>query len=122
MVYGDIRDLDQAVSFPWSDVDSGTSGTDPRYDQQSKGVREHVVNEVDGEASKTLAIVMSRRGDELGCAKTAPANYLSGAVEREGYRRMVLDRIEHQFDLESVQLVEEPALIAARHLAGESRS
>lgn len=39
-------------------------------------------------------------------------------VEQEGYRRMVLDRIEHQFDLGPVHVVEEPAAIAARHLAG----
>lgn len=37
-------------------------------------------------------------------------------VERESYRRMVLDRIEHQFDLGEVHIVDEPALLAARHL------
>ncbi len=43
-------------------------------------------------------------------------------VEQEGYRRMVLDRIEHQFDLGPVHTVEEPASIAARHLAGSASS
>lgn len=43
-------------------------------------------------------------------------------VEREGYRRMVLDRIEHQFDLSAVHIVSEPALTAARHLARSIRS
>ncbi len=37
-------------------------------------------------------------------------------VERESYRHMVLDRIEHQFDLDQIHLVDEPALIAARSL------
>lgn len=43
---------------------------------------------------------------------------LSGSllVEREDYRRMVLDRIEHQIDLGDVHIVDEPALMAARHL------
>ncbi|MCO5222580.1 MAG: hypothetical protein M9947_13520 [Thermomicrobiales bacterium] len=39
-------------------------------------------------------------------------------VEREGYRRMVLERIEHQFDINVVHIVEEPAMVAARFLAG----
>jgi glucosamine kinase len=39
-------------------------------------------------------------------------------VEQVGYRRMMLDRIEHQFDLGPIHIVEEPAVIAARHLAG----
>ncbi len=43
-------------------------------------------------------------------------------VERERYRVMVLDRIEHQFDLGEVHLVDEPALMAARHLARSVRS
>ena len=85
IVYGDIRDLAQAVSFQWSDVESGTSATDPRHDQPSKGVREHGVC-APGGASNTLALVMSRHGD---------------------------DRLGH-----AVTGVEEPALIAARHLAG----
>lgn len=38
-------------------------------------------------------------------------------VERERYRAMVLDRIDHQFDLGEVHIVHEPALMAARHLA-----
>jgi glucosamine kinase len=43
-------------------------------------------------------------------------------VEQEGYRQMVLDRIEHQFDLGAAHIVSEPALIAARHLAGSPSS
>ena len=38
-------------------------------------------------------------------------------VERERYREMVLDRMDHQFDLGPVHIVDEPALMAARHLA-----
>ncbi len=38
-------------------------------------------------------------------------------VERENYRRMVLERIEHQFDLDAIHLVDEPAAIAARSFA-----
>jgi hypothetical protein len=43
-------------------------------------------------------------------------------VEQERYRRMVLDRIEHQFDLSAVHVVSEPALTAARHLARSIQS
>jgi hypothetical protein len=43
-------------------------------------------------------------------------------VERERYRVMVLDRIEHQFDVGEVHLVDEPALMAARHLVRSVRS
>jgi glucosamine kinase len=43
-------------------------------------------------------------------------------VEREGYRRLVLDRIDHQFDLGEVHIVDEPALMAAHHLARSIRS
>lgn len=38
-------------------------------------------------------------------------------VEREDYRRMVLERIEHQFDIGDVHIVAEPATVAAGHLA-----
>jgi glucosamine kinase len=40
-------------------------------------------------------------------------------VEREDYRRMVLDRLDHQIDLGTVQVVDEPAAVAARRLAME---
>jgi N-acetylglucosamine kinase-like BadF-type ATPase len=55
---------------------------------------------------------------------SAVALVLSGSllVEQDGYRRMVLDRIEHQFDLGVVHIIEEPATIAARHLAGRASS
>ncbi len=43
-------------------------------------------------------------------------------VERERYRVMVLDRIDHQFDLGEVHIVDEPALMAARHLARSIQS
>jgi N-acetylglucosamine kinase-like BadF-type ATPase len=43
-------------------------------------------------------------------------------VEQERYRRMVLDRIEHQFDLSAVHVVSEPALTAARHLVRSIQS
>lgn len=41
-------------------------------------------------------------------------------VEREVYRRMVLERIEHQFDLGAIHVVDEPARVAAHHLARSS--
>lgn len=37
-------------------------------------------------------------------------------VERERYRHMLLERIDQQFDLGAVHIVDEPALMAARHL------
>jgi len=43
-------------------------------------------------------------------------------VERERYRVMVLDRIDHQFDLGEVHIGDEPALMAARHLARSIQS
>jgi N-acetylglucosamine kinase-like BadF-type ATPase len=43
-------------------------------------------------------------------------------VEREEYRRMMLDRLDHQIDLGSVQVVDVPAVIAARRLAMEQRA
>ena len=43
-------------------------------------------------------------------------------VERARYRVMVLDRIDHQFDLGEVHIVDEPALMAARHLARSIQS
>jgi N-acetylglucosamine kinase-like BadF-type ATPase len=55
------------------------------------------------------------QGDAVPLALTG-----SVLVEQAGYRRMVLDRIEYQFDLAVVHAVEEPALIAAQHLAGSA--
>lgn len=43
-------------------------------------------------------------------------------VEREPYRRLVLDRIDQQFDLGNVHTVAEPALMAARHLVRSIQS
>lgn len=42
-------------------------------------------------------------------------------AERERYRDMVLDRMDHQFDLGAVHIVDEPALISARRLAKKNQ-
>ncbi len=51
-------------------------------------------------------------------SRTLPSLVLAGSllVERERYRHMLLERIDQQFDLGAVHIVDEPALMAARHL------
>lgn len=71
-----------------------------------------------------LASAVGAVEQALDFGKSPVAIALAGSllVEREGYRRMVLDRIEHQFDLGEVHIVSEPALIAARHLTRSIQS
>jgi N-acetylglucosamine kinase-like BadF-type ATPase len=65
-----------------------------------------------------LASMVGAVEQGLDFANDAVSLVLAGSllVEREAYRRMVLDRIDHQVDLGEVCIVDEPALIAAQRL------
>jgi len=79
---GETRNLAQAISVSWGEVDSIKSGSDPRSDRSHEFVRERLVCAVDGGEARTLAIVMDRAGDELGRATCGPSNYVAGEADR----------------------------------------